>query len=297
MRHQMSNGGISASHWPWFKKMYEIVGNSLPLKTVSEEEKSIGGFVSSLKQTKNNNETTTFNNVFPERSQRLKQSLPETLTRFYPFARMVTEDLHIECNDQGVYYVEAQVSDNLSSFLAKAYDQWIHKLLPFDPNSMESLSETYVVMMQVNFFDCGGIAISICPSHKLIDDHILVKFLKAWAATAHGSSEEVYPSFVAPSLFVQNPLLPKRSSMLFPMDKQGKYVTRRLVFNSLGLGMLKAKAAFASSGFQNPSRIMAVTSLIWKCATEASKARYGSQRSSVLSLLVNLRARSFPPRP
>ncbi|KAK2985418.1 hypothetical protein RJ640_003160 [Escallonia rubra] len=51
-RHRMSNGGISASHWPWFKKMEQIVGNSLPLKTVSEEEKSIGGSVSSLKQTK-----------------------------------------------------------------------------------------------------------------------------------------------------------------------------------------------------------------------------------------------------
>ncbi|KAK2993756.1 hypothetical protein RJ640_002970 [Escallonia rubra] len=98
------------------------------------------------------------------------------------------------------------------------------------------------------------------------------------AATARGSSEEAYPSFFAPSLFVENPLLPKRSGMLFPMDKQGKYVTRRPVFNSLGLGMFKAKATSASSGFQNPSRVMAVTSLIWKCATEASRARYGSRR-------------------
>ncbi|KAK3001903.1 hypothetical protein RJ639_021639 [Escallonia herrerae] len=195
-----------------------------------------------------NNETATFNNVFPQRSQTLKQSLSETLTRFYPFAGMVTEDLHIECNDQGVYYVETRVSDNLSSFLAKPNDQWIHKLLPFDPNFMESLSETYVVMMQVNFFDCGGIAISICTSHKLIDGHTLVTFLKAWAATARGSSEE-------------------------------------------------AKASSASSGFKNPSRVMAVTSIIWKCATEASRARYGSERSSVLSLLVNLRTRSLPPMP
>ncbi|KAG4177673.1 hypothetical protein ERO13_A11G322400v2 [Gossypium hirsutum] len=38
-RHRMSDGGITASHWPWFKKMEEIVGNSLPAKAVVEEEK------------------------------------------------------------------------------------------------------------------------------------------------------------------------------------------------------------------------------------------------------------------
>lgn len=38
-RHRMSDGGITASHWPWFKKMEEIVGNSLPAKAVVEEDK------------------------------------------------------------------------------------------------------------------------------------------------------------------------------------------------------------------------------------------------------------------
>ncbi|KAF3441741.1 hypothetical protein FNV43_RR15656 [Rhamnella rubrinervis] len=38
-RHRMSNGGISASHWPWFKQMEQIIGNSLPAKVASDEEK------------------------------------------------------------------------------------------------------------------------------------------------------------------------------------------------------------------------------------------------------------------
>ncbi|XP_065855446.1 uncharacterized protein [Euphorbia lathyris] len=42
-RHRMNNGGISASHWPWFKKMEEIVGNSLPLKVAADECKAVGG--------------------------------------------------------------------------------------------------------------------------------------------------------------------------------------------------------------------------------------------------------------
>ncbi|MCD7454038.1 hypothetical protein HAX54_023305 [Datura stramonium] len=40
-RHRMSNGGITMSHWPWFKQMEQIVGNSVSVKATSEEEKSI----------------------------------------------------------------------------------------------------------------------------------------------------------------------------------------------------------------------------------------------------------------
>lgn len=51
-RHRMSNGGVSASHWPWFKKMEEIVGNSLPVKAVSDEDKSIVASGNMLRQSK-----------------------------------------------------------------------------------------------------------------------------------------------------------------------------------------------------------------------------------------------------
>lgn len=51
-RHRMSNGGISASHWPWFKKMEEIVGNSLPMKAATDEEKSAGSSGTPARQSK-----------------------------------------------------------------------------------------------------------------------------------------------------------------------------------------------------------------------------------------------------
>ncbi|GMH23178.1 hypothetical protein Nepgr_025021 [Nepenthes gracilis] len=38
-RHRMTSGGILSSHWPWFKKMEAIAGNSLPGKAASEEGK------------------------------------------------------------------------------------------------------------------------------------------------------------------------------------------------------------------------------------------------------------------
>ncbi|CAL5387619.1 unnamed protein product [Camellia sinensis] len=51
-RHRMNNGGVSASHWPWFNNMELIVGNSLHSKAVSEDEKAVSGSSNSLRQTK-----------------------------------------------------------------------------------------------------------------------------------------------------------------------------------------------------------------------------------------------------
>ncbi|XP_071690655.1 uncharacterized protein [Rutidosis leptorrhynchoides] len=52
-RHRMMNStnDVNAiSHWPWFKKMEQIVGNSLPLKTVLGEENSGSGMSSPVRQ-------------------------------------------------------------------------------------------------------------------------------------------------------------------------------------------------------------------------------------------------------
>ena len=51
-RHRMNNGGVSASHWPWFKKMELIVGNSWQSKVVSEDEKAVAGTSNSVRQSK-----------------------------------------------------------------------------------------------------------------------------------------------------------------------------------------------------------------------------------------------------
>ncbi|KAK2980831.1 hypothetical protein RJ640_020483 [Escallonia rubra] len=82
--------------------------------------------------------------------------------------------------------------------------------------------------------------------------------------------------------------------MLPSKHKQSKCVTRRIRFNASAISALKEKAAPA---VPNPSRVVTVTSFIWKCATAASRAKGGSVKPSVLSLAVNLRNRCSPPLP
>ncbi|GAB2272245.1 hypothetical protein Dimus_007065 [Dionaea muscipula] len=42
-RQRMTTGGVSSSHWPWFKRMEAIVGINLPAKAVNDEESKAGG--------------------------------------------------------------------------------------------------------------------------------------------------------------------------------------------------------------------------------------------------------------
>ncbi|XP_043697601.1 uncharacterized protein LOC122648462, partial [Telopea speciosissima] len=51
-RHRMTSGGMTVSHWPWFKKMEQIVGNSSSSRALSDEEKSMGASSSMLRQNK-----------------------------------------------------------------------------------------------------------------------------------------------------------------------------------------------------------------------------------------------------
>ncbi|KAK7839509.1 salutaridinol 7-o-acetyltransferase [Quercus suber] len=93
----------------------------------------------------------------------------ETLTQYYPLAGKIKDDLCINCNDEGAYFVGAQVN-------------FLHCEL-----ILKESAGTYVTNIQVNVFKCGGIAIGVCISHKILDGVALSGFLKAWATIARGS--------------------------------------------------------------------------------------------------------------
>lgn len=65
--------------------------------------------------------------------EQLVKSLSETLTKFYPLAgRFVHDGFYVDCNDEGVLYVEAEVNIPLNEFIgqAKKNIQLINDLVP-----------------------------------------------------------------------------------------------------------------------------------------------------------------------
>ncbi|KAK8580766.1 hypothetical protein V6N12_071018 [Hibiscus sabdariffa] len=236
-------------------------------------------------------EATTHPEIIPDRVELLKKSLSDTLSRFYPLAGRIKDDLSIVCNDEGAYFVEARVNNRLDEFLEQPDLLSLPGFLPCDFHSKEPTAGTYVTNIQVNMFRCGGVAIGVCISHKILDGAAISTFLKAWTATARGCKEAISPNFISTSLFPAADDLWLRDSSLVmwgSLFKKGKSVTRRIVFGASSIAALKARATVSG---KCPTRVETVSAFLWKCSMAASEERKGFRRASLLTHLVNLRRR------
>ncbi|KAH7545012.1 stemmadenine O-acetyltransferase [Ziziphus jujuba] len=229
-------------------------------------------------------------------SSRLKNSLSQTLTSFYPLAgRMRSQQALVDCNDEGVLFLEAEVPNvDLSAFLRNPENNAL-QLFPFNP--FESSTETVITGVQVNVFSCGGIGIGLCISHKIVDGTAVDYFLKAWSATARGINDDDRHQHQLQAPRLDSALLfpPKGMNILMAGSiSKEKISTKRFIFNATKLNELKAKV-----GIQNPSRVESVTALIWKSAMEAVKVNSGKEKlpRSISTHVVNLRERTVPPLP
>ncbi|KAI9095010.1 hypothetical protein K1719_026474 [Acacia pycnantha] len=224
--------------------------------------------------------------------ERLKTSLSETLTYFYPLAGRVKENKVIECNDEGVEFCEARVHGFVSDVLKQPDADLGHQFVPVDD---AHLGSGFLVKVQVNLFDCGGLAIGVSFSHKIADASTIGSFIKAWSCTAIGCmTDSMLPKYVMESHF---------PSMEFSEDPPPlefkpalNCITRRYVFESSDITKLKAKAS--SKLVEQPTRVEAVLALIWKCATTASRINLGiTKRRSKVGQAINIRKRTNPPLP
>ncbi|XP_020416938.1 BAHD acyltransferase At5g47980-like [Prunus persica] len=224
-----------------------------------------------------------------ERSKILKRSLSIVLTRFYPFAGTIqSKDVSICCNDHGAKFVEARVNCPMSQVFDKPD---LGMLKQLHPNAIESVAGTgHLLLVQANFFECGGMAIVVNISHKLIDAYTLCKFINSWSTISLSSvsTDHVVPPVefgAAASLFPPLEFLSStRASIGFV-----KYncITKRFVFDASKIATLKLKAA--SAMVPNPTRVEVVSALIWKCAMEASRSNSGVIRPSFWCQFVNMR--------
>ncbi|KAE8736187.1 glucan endo-1,3-beta-D-glucosidase precursor [Hibiscus syriacus] len=230
--------------------------------------------------------------IVPDKLELLKKSLSDTLTRFYPLAGRIKNDLSIVCSDEGAYFVEALVNCRFDEFLEQPDLLVLSRFLPRDFNSKEPTAGTYVTNIQVNMFRCGGIAIGVCISHKILDGASLSTFLKAWTAAARDCKETIInPNFISTTLFPTADDLRLRNSSLVmwgSLFKKGKSVTRRIVFGASSMAALTARATISG---KYPTRVNSVSAFLWKCTMAASKERNGFHRASLLTHLVNLRRR------
>ncbi|KAF8040604.1 hypothetical protein BT93_B2733 [Corymbia citriodora subsp. variegata] len=225
----------------------------------------------------------------PAKLELLKKSLSTTLTRFYLPTGNLKDNLTVDCDDKGAYYVEAR------EFLAHPDLLLLCKFLPVDLTPKETYSGSRTANIQANVFECGGITIGVCIAHKILDGAALITILKGCSAAAH-SDKAVIPDFDAASLFPTEDLRLRDTSMAAwgSLFKKGKSMTRRFLFDALAIATLKAKAK--GSGSERPTSIASVSAFIWqRCLAAAMERRSGIERPSVLTHVVNLWKRMEPP--
>ncbi|CAI0455487.1 unnamed protein product [Linum tenue] len=212
-------------------------------------------------------------------ARRLKSSLSKTLNRYYPIAGRVKDNLIIHDFERGVPFTEARVkghrlSDLLSSLHGGPRLEFLNNMLPFEPFCYhEDATEFAQLDVQLNTFDCGGIAIGLNMHHKLMDGATASAFFHTWAANCNGSS--------TPSAWLERqPELCKSSSVFHPREsiapeyhsfmkdmyfqdvhrRRHKGVSRRFVFDNGAIATLRTKAR--SSRVVDPTRLEALSAFI-----------------------------------
>ncbi|KAK6130352.1 hypothetical protein DH2020_035909 [Rehmannia glutinosa] len=237
-------------------------------------------------------------------SQHLKKSLSETLTSFYPLAGRIQDNFIIDCNDAGVEFIEARIDAQLKDSIQKPNMENLKQYLPVDPVEGGLGNEATLLVVQITLFNCGGISVGICFSHKIGDCTSIMNFLNKWAATSRGDHQEAEISRV--SFDLANFFPPRDFSSLFGFPRSDEnFTTKRFVFDKVKLATLRSQVISTSSSsdstthVKNPTNVELVSAFIWKIFIN-NVAKYSNNMRGIKKYFaafhaVNLRARIRSP--
>lgn len=158
----------------------------------------------------------------------------------------------------------------------------------------------FAFLTQVNFLECGGLALSLLISHKVADALSFFTFLNAWAASARGDPNIIDPCFNSSELFPPINLSGFQTSTGIVKDNIS---TRRFIFDAANIASIREQfadlntvAATTDHPRRRPTRIEALSSFLWSrymASTQPIDAR-GDKIYTVFHA-VNLRTRTEPP--
>ncbi|KAL2559902.1 HXXXD-type acyl-transferase family protein [Forsythia ovata] len=223
-----------------------------------------------------------------ERSNQLKKSLPEALTRFYPLAGRIVDNFYVDCNDAGVEFFQAKAEVELSKILSNPIPDELNKFLPHDPHDFRD----FCMAVQVSFLNCGGMVVGLMISHKIVDATSLHMFANSWAAIARGDTDIPYPKFDAATIFPPKDHVPGSNDLVI---KKESTVTKLLVFSTSKIDALKDEYANTNGEKRRPTRIEALSTFIWSRFMASTQVDENPNKIYLIEPIVNLRPRFDPP--
>ncbi|CAN0858367.1 Stemmadenine O-acetyltransferase [Linum grandiflorum] len=241
---------------------------------------------------------------------KLKSSLSTILTHYYPLAGRYHHDgVSIDCNGEGVPFVVSHVADTMLPSLEAPDEARLLQLLPCRPQheSRDAAGKLQFLVVRVNLFKCGGIAIGICAWHGVADASTLGSFAQCWAAICRG--DPTVHNILAGSVVDYTSFLPPQDLRYLtdaPMSSS-QVITIHHV-NAEKIALLREKIGGSSNKTSRlqPTRVEAISSLVW-----AATIRLGQEKrkeNGIINInegrefhsavmVVNLRTRTSPPLP
>ncbi|KAF2314164.1 hypothetical protein GH714_023818 [Hevea brasiliensis] len=206
----------------------------------------------------------------------------------------------IDCNDEGAPYVEAHVAGDMSTILQEPDIHQLEKLLPCNPHDVSpEVSSQVIVAAQVNYFDCGGMAVSVCIWHAIADASAVASFLTSWAAIARGATDEIEGViFDCTSLFPPQDMRSFSLHNFLKEDLLSKIMLKRFLFDSSKLAALREEVGNGPC-LERPTRVEAVAALIWGAVMAADGEENQNETAEInaATISVGLRKRMIPPLP
>ncbi|KAI3900063.1 hypothetical protein MKW98_000963 [Papaver atlanticum] len=117
----------------------------------------------------------------------LKEDLSKVLVPFYPVAGRLSRDengrVEIDCNGEGVLFVEAETTSLIDDFGDFAPTLEFRQLIPTVQFSGD-MSSYPLLVVQVTHFKCGGVSLGVGKEHHVADGPSGLHFINSWSEMA-----------------------------------------------------------------------------------------------------------------
>ncbi|GJS03432.1 shikimate O-hydroxycinnamoyltransferase-like protein [Tanacetum coccineum] len=119
----------------------------------------------------------------------MKDALSKVLVPFYPMGGRLKRDedgrIEIDCQGQGVLFVEAESDGVINDFGDFAPTLELRKLIPAVDYSL-GIESYSLLVLQVTYFKCGGVSLGVGMQHHAADGASGLHFINTWSDMARG---------------------------------------------------------------------------------------------------------------
>ncbi|KAK7289907.1 hypothetical protein RIF29_03940 [Crotalaria pallida] len=235
----------------------------------------------------------------------IKEALSNALVYYYPLAgKIITNDdgkLGINCNDDGVPFLEATANCELSSLhYLEGIDVPTAQRLVFDNPSQDETGQ-HPLVFKVTKFLCGGFTIGFGLSHAVCDGFGASQFFRAVAELASGKNEPSVKPVWERERLVGTIL---KEPLQFPMDETSRatspfWPTTEMSyecfnFNAESIQTLKMNLMKESESVKESfTTLETLGAYVWRSRARALKL--SSEGKTLFSLAVGVRHLLDPP--